>query len=120
MQEDDALKQKAAQKFIYKIHTKQLKRSNWNLNMPLETAIREYPDLIVSINDSQMLRWIDELNGVTDYSERTRTIRNRIQYIKNKPKSRQQKQALISSGRGKRNAVRGQKKQDDIPEPAEK
>lgn len=34
--------------------------------------------------------------------------------------SRQQKQALISSGRGKRNAVRGQKKQDDIPEPAEK
>ena len=88
------MKQKAAQKFIYKIHTKQLKRSNWNLNMPLETAIREYPDLIVSINDSQMLRWIDELNGVTDYSERIRTIRNRIQYIKNKPKSRQQKQAI--------------------------
>lgn len=88
------MKQKAAQKFIYKIHTKQLKRSNWNLNLPLEEAMRDYPDLIVSINDSQMLRWIDELNGVENYSERIRTIRNRIQYIKKKPKSRQQKQAI--------------------------
>ena len=96
MQEDYALKQKAAQKLIYKIHTKQLKKANWNLTLPLDEALRDYPDCVVSINDSQMLRWIDELNQVTEYSEKVSHIKNQIRYIRRKPKDRDNRIKLKS------------------------
>ena len=86
MQEDDALKQKAAQKLIYKLHTKQLKRAGWDLELPLDVALKDYPDCVVALNDSQMLRWIDELNGVNDYSGQVAHIKNQIRYIRRKPK----------------------------------
>lgn len=80
------MKQKAAQKLIYKIHTKQLKRANWDLSLPLEEALQDYPDCIVAINDSQMLRWIDELNHVADYNGQVAHIKNQIRYLRRKPK----------------------------------
>ena len=90
------MKQKAAQKFIYKIHTKQLKRNNWKLDLPLETAMQDYSDLIVSINDSQMLRWIDELNGVEGYEEQIDYIKRQIKYWKRKPKNNESRKQIES------------------------
>lgn len=90
------MRQKAAQKLIYKMHTKQLKRANWNLNLPLETAMRDYPDLIVALNDSQMLRWIDELNGVEDYDAKVKGIQRSIKNEKKRPKSAETKVRIRS------------------------
>ena len=48
------MEQKSCLKFIYKIHSKQLKKANWNLTLPLEVAMTDYPETIVSLNDSQL------------------------------------------------------------------
>lgn len=90
------MKQKAAQKLIYKIHTKQLKRSGWDLDLPLQKAMEEFPDLIVSINDSQMLRWIDELNHVENYDDQVAHIKKQIKYWKKKPKSAESRSQIKS------------------------
>ena len=88
------MQSKKSLRLIYKINTKQLKKANWNLDLPLSVAIADYPECVVSISDSQMLRWIDELNGVTDVDGKIRTIQNKIKYEKRKPKSKETR-ALI-------------------------
>lgn len=83
------VKQKSCLRLIYKLHSTQLKKSNWNLELPLELAMRKYPDRIVSLNDSQMLRFISELNGTSDADEKIREIQRKIRLEKKKPKSRE-------------------------------
>lgn len=85
------MEQKSCLKFIYKIHSKHLKKANWDLTLPLEVAMKDYPERIVSLNNSQLLRFIDELNGVVDIDEKVRTIQRKIKYEKKKPKSRETK-----------------------------
>jgi plasmid stabilization system protein ParE len=62
------------------------------LTLPLEEARRN--DEIISIADSQMLRWIDELNGVTDADERAKEVRTRIRNLRRQPNSAQNKREL--------------------------
>ena len=68
-----------------------LKRANWNLDMPLNKAIKDYPEIIVSLNNSQCLRFIDEINGTTDRDGQVRSIQKKIKAIKKQPKSRENK-----------------------------
>ena len=89
------MEQKSCHKFIYKLSSKQLKKSNWKLKLPLKTAMRDYPDCIVSLNDSQCLRFLDEINGRNDINESVRCIQKKIKDEKKKPKSRETK-SLIS------------------------
>ena len=88
------MEQKSCLKLVYKLPSKQLKKSNWKLSLPLEVALRDYPDRVVSIGDSQLLRFIDELNGVTDINEKVREIKKKIKYEKKKPKSRETKMKI--------------------------
>jgi len=74
-------------RLIYKINTKQLKKANWNLTMPFETAIKDYPEIIVSISDSQLLRFIDKLNGDERIDEEIAHVKNRLRNAKRRPKS---------------------------------
>lgn len=83
-------------RLIYKINTKQLKKAKWNLKLPLDVAMRDYPECIVSVSDSQLLRFIDELNNLTDVDGKIRTIQNRIKYEKRKPRSRETKTMIRS------------------------
>lgn len=73
-------KQLAAQKFILKISTTRLQRAKWDLTLPLSEARKN--DELISLNDSQMLRWIDELNGVENAEERVRQIKAQIRATK--------------------------------------
>lgn len=68
-----------------------LKRANWKLDMPLKKAVKSYPEMIVSLNNSQCLRFIDELNGITDRDAKVRSIQKKIKFIKKQPKSRENK-----------------------------
>lgn len=90
------MEQKSCLKLIYKIHSKQLKKAKWNLTLPLNVAMKDYPENIVSLNDSQLLRFIDELNGVSDADSKIRAIQKRIKYIKRKPKSKETKSEVKS------------------------
>lgn len=76
-------KQLVCQKFIYKIHSARLRKEGWNLTLPIDEA--RHNDEVISLADSQVLRWIDELNGVTDADMRARSIKKRIREIKKEP-----------------------------------
>ena len=73
-------KQLSCQKFIYKIHSARLRNNRWKLTLPIEEARRN--DEVISLADSQILRWIDELNGVTDADERANDIKRRIRTLR--------------------------------------
>lgn len=73
-----------------------LKRSKWHLTLPLETAWKECPNIIVALNDSQCLRFIDEINGAENVNEKIFNLQRRIRNIKKKPKSKENK-TLISN-----------------------
>lgn len=62
------------------------------MTLPLADARKN--EEIISLNDSQMLRWIDELNGVTDSETAVREIRSEIRTIRKRPSSAASKKAL--------------------------
>ena len=61
-------KQQSCQKYILKKHSRRLRKSNWNLNITLKEA-RENSE-IISLMDSTALRWIDEINEVSNIDDR--------------------------------------------------
>ncbi len=83
------MEQKSCLKLIYKIHSRQLKKANWKLTLPLDVAMADFPETVVSLNDSQLLRFIDEINGVVDVSNKVKSIQHKIKMEKKKPKSRE-------------------------------
>lgn len=85
-------KQLACQKYIFKIHSSRLRKERWKLTLPLSEARRN--DEVISLADSQMLRWIDELNGVTDADERAREIKREIRQLRKEPNSVKSKRQI--------------------------
>lgn len=83
------MKQKACHRLIYKLHTKQLKKANWNLTLDLNTALRDYPECVVALNDSQVMRWIDEINGVENVSDAVNGLMRKIRSDKKLPRGRE-------------------------------
>ena len=83
------MEQKSCLKLIYKIHSRQLKKANWKLTLPLDVAMTDFPEMVVSLNDSQLLRFIDELNCVVDVDNKVKSIQHKIKIEKKKPKSRE-------------------------------
>lgn len=68
------------QKYIFKIRSTRLKRNRWDLTLPLEEARRN--EELIALADSQVLRWIDELNGIVDADEKARNIKRAIRHIR--------------------------------------
>lgn len=88
------MEQKSVHRFIYKIESKVLKKANWNLTLPLAVAMRTCPDVIVSLNDSQCLRFIDEINHATDINNKVRALQKKINDVKKRPKSRENRKLI--------------------------
>ena len=82
-------KQLVCQKYIYKIHSSRLRKERWKLTLPIEEARRN--DEVISLADSQMLRWIDELNGITDADAKANEIKTQIRRL------RKEERAMASS-----------------------
>ena len=79
-------KQLVCQKYIYKIRSSRLRKERWNLSLSLEEARRN--DEIISLADSQMLRWIDDLNVVFDEDAQAQEIKSKIKHLRKEPNSR--------------------------------
>lgn len=60
--------------------------------MPISEARRN--DEVISLADSQVLRWLDELNGITDADNRAREIKMQIRSIKREPNSASNKRKI--------------------------
>lgn len=88
-------KQQKTQQYIYKIESDLLRQCNWDLNLPLSEA-RKIPGVVVALADSQILTWINELNGTEDYDEQSKEIKRQIKYIKKQPNSPKNKAKVIS------------------------
>lgn len=85
-------KQLVCQKYIYKIHSSRLRKECWKLTLPIEEARRN--DEVISLADSQMLRWIDELNGINDADAKAHEIKTQIRRLRKEKNSPQNKRAI--------------------------
>ena len=85
-------KQLTCQKYIYKIHSERLRKSNWNLTLPIDEAHRN--DEVISLADSQILRWIDEINNVTDADQRAHDLKSKIREARKEPNSAQTRKLI--------------------------
>lgn len=85
---------KINQRRIYKLHTAELKKSKWEINLPLEKALSDFPDTVISLGDNQLIRWIDEINGLNNTDERIKEIKKNIKEQKKKPKSTEVKRTI--------------------------
>lgn len=80
------------QKYIYKIHSSRLRNARWKLTLPISEARRN--EEIISLADSQVLRWIDELNGITDADQKARAVKAEIRRIRKQPNSIQNRREI--------------------------
>ena len=86
-------KAQKTQQFIYKINSSLLRQNNWDLKLPLSDA-RKIPGVVVSLADSQILTWINELNGTENYDNDAKKIKNEIKDIKKRPNSVENKEEI--------------------------
>ena len=85
-------KTKKSQYFILKIHSKRLRQAKWNLQIDLQQA--RMRDELVTLTGSQMLRWLDELNGVQDKTAEIAAVRKEIRAVAAQETSRTRKAQL--------------------------
>ena len=78
-------KQLTCQKFIYKLHSSRLRKHRWRLTLPIEEARRN--EEVISLADSQTLRWIDYLNDITDADADAKKIKEEIRSLRTAPNS---------------------------------
>lgn len=69
-----------SQRYVYKIHSSRLRRAKWNLQLTVNQA-RENKELI-ALSESQMMRFIDELNGITNPELHISNIKSQIKRLK--------------------------------------
>ncbi len=69
-----------SQRFVYKVHTSRLHRAKWNLTLTIKQA-RENKELI-ALSESQMMRFIDELNDITNPEVHIADIKLQIKKLK--------------------------------------
>lgn len=87
------VKQKSCHKLVYKLPSSRLKQAEWNLTLPLSSAMKNKND-VVALNDSQILRWICELNGIEHLDEDVLKIQKKIKYVKKQPESKEHRNAI--------------------------
>lgn len=87
-------KQLACQKYIFKLHSSRLRNAKWRLTLPIAEARRN--NEVVSLADSQVLRWLDELNGITDGEMTAREIKAEIRHIRREQNSLQNRMQIKS------------------------
>ena len=73
-------KQLYSQRFILKIQSTKLKKANWSLNINLKTARQN--NEIIQLGDSQLLRFIRDINNDNTTEEEIRSIKKEIKDLK--------------------------------------
>lgn len=74
-------KQQKLQQYIYKLDSSLLELKHWDLKLPLEQA-RKMEGVVVALADSQILSWINEINGTQDYDIKAKEVKGQIKFLK--------------------------------------
>jgi hypothetical protein len=82
------MKQKRQQMFIFKLNSSLLELNDYNLTYPLSKA-RKTSNSVVSLADSQILTWINEINGTQDYDAVASGIKKEIKFTKKQPNTKE-------------------------------
>ncbi|MEY8352579.1 hypothetical protein AALB39_04390 [Lachnospiraceae bacterium 54-53] len=69
-----------SQRYVFKIHSSRLRRAKWNLKLTSNQA-RETKELI-ALSESQVLRFIDEINGVNNSELKILEVKSKIRRLK--------------------------------------
>ena len=77
---------------MYKIHSSRIRKAGWDLKLPISEARKN--NEVISLAGSQVLRWIDELNGLVDGDAEAREIREEINRMKGEPNTPENKKAI--------------------------
>ena len=78
-----------------KVHTRRFAEAGWELVMTIDEARR--CDCLITLGDSQVLRWICEIRGYRDTGETDRTaksIRREIRELRRQPDSRENRKII--------------------------
>ena len=65
------------QRYVLKLSSTRLKQSGWNLTIRLSDARKNGE--VVGIGESQLIRWLDELNGIENCEEKITEIKTHIE-----------------------------------------
>lgn len=85
-------KQQAPHRYIYKLHSGRLRNAKWNLTLSISDARRN--DEMIALNDSRMVRWIDELKGVAGLAEEVAFTKRKIKTLRKEPSTAQTKRSI--------------------------
>lgn len=69
-------KQITTQRYVYKVNTSRLRRAKWNLNLTIDEAIENKE--LIKLSESQAMRFIDDIKGVTNPMKESLFIKKRI------------------------------------------
>lgn len=69
-----------SQRYVYKIHSSRLRRKKWKMQLPINEA-RENQE-VIALSESQIMRWIDELNKIEDPEVHISYIKSQIKKLK--------------------------------------
>ena len=81
--------------YVLKLHSQYLKRHKWNLDFSLEN-IRNDPQTVVALNDSQVLRWLSKIQNRENDNEKANELKKEIKFIKKQQNSRENKAKIRS------------------------
>ena len=65
------------QRYIFKVTSSQLRRAKWQLSMSINEGQKN--NQVVALGESQLLRWLDELNGIEDCENKINKIHSQIE-----------------------------------------
>ncbi|MBE5775233.1 MAG: hypothetical protein E7337_15125, partial [Clostridiales bacterium] len=85
-------KQQAPHRYIFKIHSTRLRKAKWNLTLTLPDARRN--DEMIALNESQMIRWIDELNQSGNLVEEVNKLKQDIRFLRKQPSTLQNRKEI--------------------------
>lgn len=85
-------KQQAPHRYIFKIHSTRLRKAKWNLTLTLPDARRN--DEMIALNESQMIRWIDELNQSGNLVEEVNKLKRDIRFLRKQPSTLQNRKEI--------------------------
>ena len=83
------------QRYIFKLNSSRLKHNNWSIKLKLNEAAKNGE--IVALGESQLLRWIDELNGIENCEQKISTIKNQINYYRHQLKTDENLKPVLKS-----------------------
>lgn len=86
-------REQSCHKFIYKLQSKRLAKADWNLTLPLSVALNNKND-VVATGESQLMRWIMELNGNEDIDSKVISIKQKLKILRKMEKCEEAKKQM--------------------------